>query len=142
MRRLADTKWERSPVLRAVIHLVPYQAMKREAKLPTSEGVKSTVKLLGCFASFTLLHTGLGVLFGELFGVVPGVLGAVETARRRARRVPGGHTPRPARPRALGVPRRSRLRKPADLVQRPRCPKFRGSRTSVGHECSSLRSSA
>jgi hypothetical protein len=39
--------------------------------------LKSTVKLLGCFAFFTLLHTGLGVLFGELFGVVPGVLAAV-----------------------------------------------------------------
>lgn len=64
-------------VVGAVIHLVPYQAMKRVAKLPTNEGVKATVKLLGCFASFTLLYAGLGVLFGELFGVLPGVLAAV-----------------------------------------------------------------
>jgi 1-acyl-sn-glycerol-3-phosphate acyltransferase len=64
-------------VLGALIHLVPYQAMKRVAKLPTNEGVKATVKLLGCFASFTLLYAGLGVLFAQLFGVGPGVLAAV-----------------------------------------------------------------
>jgi hypothetical protein len=64
-------------VLGAVIHLVPYQVMKRVAKIPTNEGVKATVKLLGCFASFTLLYAGLGVLFAELFSPLAGLGAAV-----------------------------------------------------------------
>ena len=64
-------------VLGALIHLVPYQVMKRVAKIPTNEGVKATVKLLGCFASFTLLYAGLGVLFAELFSPLAGLGAAV-----------------------------------------------------------------
>jgi hypothetical protein len=64
-------------LLGAVIHLVPYQVMKRVAKIPTNEGVKATVKLLGCFASFTLLYAGLGVLFAELFSPLAGLGAAV-----------------------------------------------------------------
>ena len=46
--------------LGAVVHAVPYQIMKKLGTLPTNEGVKATVKLLGCFASFTLLYIALG----------------------------------------------------------------------------------
>jgi hypothetical protein len=37
----------------AVVHAVPYQIMKKLGTLPADEGVKATVKLRGCFASFT-----------------------------------------------------------------------------------------
>ncbi len=58
-------------LLGAVIHFIPYQVMKRLARLPKNEGIKSTVKLLGCAALFALewialagiaaLMTNLGV---------------------------------------------------------------------------------
>ena len=57
----------------AVVHVVPYQIMKRVGTLPTNEGVKATVKLLGCFASFTLLYIALGVVFGTQFGPRAGI---------------------------------------------------------------------
>lgn len=38
----------------AAVHLVPYQAMKRLANLPNDESIRSTVKLLGCFALFII----------------------------------------------------------------------------------------
>jgi glycerol-3-phosphate O-acyltransferase / dihydroxyacetone phosphate acyltransferase len=57
----------------AVVHAVPYQVIKRVAKTPTNEGMKATVKLLGCFAAFSLLYAGLGVAGGELFGPLAGL---------------------------------------------------------------------
>jgi hypothetical protein len=39
----------------AVVHAIPYQVIKRVAKTPSNEGMKATVKLLGCFAAFSLL---------------------------------------------------------------------------------------
>ena len=47
--------------------------MKKLGSLPTNEGVKTTVKLLGCFASFTLLYIALGIVFGTQFGPLAGV---------------------------------------------------------------------
>lgn len=38
----------------AAVHLVPYQAMKRLGRLPRNESIRSTVKLLGCFALFII----------------------------------------------------------------------------------------
>ena len=52
----------------AVVHVVPYQVMKRVGRIPTNEGMKATVKLLGCFFSFTLLYIALGVLAGIAAG--------------------------------------------------------------------------
>ncbi|MGH9047779.1 MAG: lysophospholipid acyltransferase family protein, partial [Acidimicrobiales bacterium] len=40
----------------AVVHIVPYEAIKQIAKTPTNEGMKATVKLLGCLATFTVLY--------------------------------------------------------------------------------------
>ena len=57
----------------AVEHAVPYQIMKKLGTLPTNEGVKATVKLLGCLASFTLLYIALGFVFGTQFGAAAGV---------------------------------------------------------------------
>ena len=56
-----------------VVHAVPYQIMKRVGSIPTNEGMKATVKLLGCFASFTLLYVALGVVFGTQFGLPAGI---------------------------------------------------------------------
>ena len=56
-----------------VVHAIPYQAIKHVAKRPTNEGMKATVKLLGCFAAFSLLYAGLGVAAAELFGPLAGL---------------------------------------------------------------------
>ncbi len=45
--------------------------------VPANEGMRATVKLLGCFASFTLLYVALGVVFGTRFGVVAGIVAFV-----------------------------------------------------------------
>jgi hypothetical protein len=57
----------------AVVHALPYQVMKRVGRVPSNEGMKATVKLLGCFASFTLLYVALGIVFGTQFGPAEGV---------------------------------------------------------------------
>ena len=56
----------------AVVHVVPYQVMKKVGTIPTNEGMKATVKLLGCFASFTSLYIALGVVLGLQFGLPVG----------------------------------------------------------------------
>jgi glycerol-3-phosphate O-acyltransferase / dihydroxyacetone phosphate acyltransferase len=57
----------------AVVHVVPYQIVKRLGVLPTNEGMKATVKLLGCFASFSLLYIALGIVLGLEFGAPAGI---------------------------------------------------------------------
>jgi hypothetical protein len=52
----------------AVVHAIPYQIVKRLAKIPSNEGMKATVKLLGCFGAFSVLYAGLGVATAELSG--------------------------------------------------------------------------
>jgi glycerol-3-phosphate O-acyltransferase / dihydroxyacetone phosphate acyltransferase len=64
-------------IIGALIHVIPFQIMKRLAKLPTNEGIKATVKLLGCFASFTLVYATMGFLVGRAFGIWAGVLAAI-----------------------------------------------------------------
>ena len=59
------------------VHVIPFQITKQLAKRPTNQGIKSTVKLLGCFASFTLLYAALGILVGEAFGAWAGGIAAV-----------------------------------------------------------------
>jgi glycerol-3-phosphate O-acyltransferase/dihydroxyacetone phosphate acyltransferase len=61
----------------AVVHVVPYQIMKKLGALPANEGMKATVKLLGCFALFTLLYIALGVVFGIELGWGAGILAAL-----------------------------------------------------------------
>jgi 1-acyl-sn-glycerol-3-phosphate acyltransferase len=60
-----------------VVHIVPFQIMKRLAQKPTNEGIKATVKLLGCFALFTVVYVALGFLAGRAFGPWVGLATAV-----------------------------------------------------------------
>jgi hypothetical protein len=64
-------------VIGVVVHVVPFQIMKYLAKKPTNEGMKATVKLLGCFVSFLLVYAAIGIVVGESFGAWPGLLAAV-----------------------------------------------------------------
>jgi glycerol-3-phosphate O-acyltransferase/dihydroxyacetone phosphate acyltransferase len=61
----------------AVVHLVPYEIVKQVAKKPTNEGMKATVKLLGCFGAFSALYAGFGVALALNFGAWAGLVGAV-----------------------------------------------------------------
>jgi hypothetical protein len=47
------------------------------AKRPTNEGIKATVKLLGCFVLFALTYVVVGVLVGRAFGVWAGLAAGV-----------------------------------------------------------------
>jgi hypothetical protein len=61
----------------ALVHLVPFQIMKQVAKRPTNEGMKATVKLLGCFVLFVLTYAALGVFVGRAVGPGAGFVAAV-----------------------------------------------------------------
>jgi hypothetical protein len=60
-----------------LVHLIPFQVMKQFAQRPTNEGIKATVKLLGCFALFTLTYAMVGVLVGLAYGPWAGFIAAV-----------------------------------------------------------------
>jgi 1-acyl-sn-glycerol-3-phosphate acyltransferase len=60
-----------------VAHVVPFQIMKQLAKRPPNEGMKATVKLLGCTASFALVYAVLGFLVGRIEGAWAGLSVAV-----------------------------------------------------------------
>lgn len=64
-----------SPIalLGAVIHVVPYQVVKRLAARPSNEAVKATVKVVGCFTLFALTYVGLALAVGRREGVLTGV---------------------------------------------------------------------
>ena len=47
-----------------VVHVVPFQIMKQVGKKPTNEGIKATVKLLGCFVLFVAVYVVVGVRRG------------------------------------------------------------------------------
>jgi hypothetical protein len=55
-----------------VVHLVPFQTVKYLARRPTNEGIKATVKLLGCAASFAVVYSVLGVVVGQEYGAWSG----------------------------------------------------------------------
>ena len=61
----------------ALVHVIPFQIMKQVAKRPTNEGIKATVKLLGCFVLFALTYVVVGVLVGRAFGPWTGLAAAV-----------------------------------------------------------------
>jgi glycerol-3-phosphate O-acyltransferase/dihydroxyacetone phosphate acyltransferase len=61
----------------AVVHVVPFQIMKQVAKKPTNEGMKATVKLLGCFVSFVIVYAVIGVVVGRAFGPWAGLVAAL-----------------------------------------------------------------
>lgn len=58
----------------AVIHFVPYQIMKQVGKRP-SEGMRATVKLLGCTALFTAVYSAIGIRAGRRCGLLAGLAG-------------------------------------------------------------------
>ena len=59
-------------VVGALVHVVPFQIMKQVGKRPTNEGIKATVKLLGCFVLFAATYVVLGVLVGASTARGPG----------------------------------------------------------------------
>jgi glycerol-3-phosphate O-acyltransferase/dihydroxyacetone phosphate acyltransferase len=58
------------------VHVVPYEVVKRMSRLPANEGMRASVKLLGCFFSFVAAYAALGVIIGESFGVPLGLMAA------------------------------------------------------------------
>jgi glycerol-3-phosphate O-acyltransferase / dihydroxyacetone phosphate acyltransferase len=64
-------------VLGVAIHIVPFQIVKQLAKRPRNEGIKATVKLLGCVASFSFVYAALGFFAGRSFGAGAGLLVAL-----------------------------------------------------------------
>jgi hypothetical protein len=83
-RRRLVVLWSATRVLAAlpaavvgtVIHLVPYQIMKRVGTVPTNESIRATVKLLGCFVLFTLVYVVLGVVVAGTWGPWAGLAAA------------------------------------------------------------------
>jgi glycerol-3-phosphate O-acyltransferase / dihydroxyacetone phosphate acyltransferase len=61
----------------ALVHVIPFQIMKRVGKRPANEGIKATVKLLGCFVLFAATYAVLGVLVGRAYGAWAGLAAAV-----------------------------------------------------------------
>ncbi len=61
----------------AVVHVIPYQLVKQVAKKPTNEGIRATVKLLGCFASFVIVYAVLGFVVGRAYGPWVGFIVAI-----------------------------------------------------------------
>jgi glycerol-3-phosphate O-acyltransferase / dihydroxyacetone phosphate acyltransferase len=60
-----------------VVHVVPYELVRQLSRLPANEGVRSTVKLLGCFFLFSAVYVWLGVVVGEAKGALLGLVAAV-----------------------------------------------------------------
>ena len=63
-------------VVGTAIHVVPYQVVKGAARVPDNQGMRATVKVIGCFFSFTVVYVVLGVLTGLRFGPLWGVVAA------------------------------------------------------------------
>ena len=61
----------------ALVHVVPFQIMKQVGKRPANEGIKATVKLLGCFVLFAATYAVLGVLVGRAYGAWAGLAAAL-----------------------------------------------------------------
>ena len=66
-------------VIGALVHVIPFQIMKQVGKRPANEGIKATVKLLGCFVLFAATYAVVGVLVGRADGAWAG-LGAALAA--------------------------------------------------------------
>ena len=51
-----------------VIHIVPYEVVRRIARIPDNDGMRATVKLLGCLAGFTTVYSLIARAVGKRFG--------------------------------------------------------------------------
>ena len=113
----------------AVIHFVPYQIMKQVGKRP-SEGMRATVKLLGCTALFTAVYGAIGIHVGRRRGPAgrPGRLPPRPAQRLRHRPLGRADGP-PGRP-GPGSRRDGRAGRPPG---RPGRPPRRGRRSGGGH---------
>ncbi|MCU1401305.1 MAG: hypothetical protein JWN62_4414 [Acidimicrobiales bacterium] len=58
----------------AIVHAVPYQIVKRLARLPKDESIRSTVKLLGCTALFLVEWTGIAAYTARKRGPFVGLV--------------------------------------------------------------------
>jgi hypothetical protein len=56
----------------AAVHAIPYSVMKQVGRRPPNEGMRATVKLLGCFGLFTLTYTAVGIAVGRRRGALAG----------------------------------------------------------------------
>jgi glycerol-3-phosphate O-acyltransferase / dihydroxyacetone phosphate acyltransferase len=63
--------------LGALVHVIPFQIMKQVGKRPTNEGIKATVKLLGCSVLFVATYAVLAVLVGRAYGAWAGLAAAI-----------------------------------------------------------------
>jgi hypothetical protein len=76
-----------------IVHVVPFQIVKRLSNRPANEGIRATIKLLGCTVLFSVVYVALGVVVGRVFGPWVGLAAAVlaplcgYTALRLAERV-------------------------------------------------------
>ena len=90
----------------ALVHVVPFQIMKQVGKRPANEGIKATVKLLGCFVLFAATYAVVGVLVGRAYGAVGRARrGTGRTAVRLCHDATPGTSPTDRR-RGRGVPDR------------------------------------
>jgi hypothetical protein len=63
--------------LGAIVHAVPYSIMKQLGKRPANEGMRATVKLLGCTVLFTGVYIATGVVAGRRRGPLAGLVAFV-----------------------------------------------------------------
>jgi len=57
-----------------VVHIVPYEVVKRVARMPDNDGMRATVKLLGCLAGFTTVYAVIARMVGKRLGRPMGAL--------------------------------------------------------------------
>ncbi|HEX3839424.1 MAG TPA: hypothetical protein VHU85_01385 [Acidimicrobiales bacterium] len=55
------------------IHIIPYEVIKRLARIPGNEGMRATVKLAGCLVSFSVIYGVIGWIVGTRFGIPAGL---------------------------------------------------------------------
>ncbi len=61
----------------ALVHLVPYQLVKYISANPDNQGMRATLKLMGCFVLFAVTYAALGTLVGLEFGALYGLVVAL-----------------------------------------------------------------
>jgi glycerol-3-phosphate O-acyltransferase/dihydroxyacetone phosphate acyltransferase len=61
-------------VVGTIVHIVPYEVVKRVARLPDNDGMRATVKLLGCLVGFTTVYAVIARRVGKRLGRWMGAL--------------------------------------------------------------------
>jgi hypothetical protein len=61
----------------ALVHFVPYQLVKHVSRRPDNQGMRATVKLVGCFVLFAVTYAALGTVVGLEFGARYGLVAAL-----------------------------------------------------------------